>query len=109
MYSAVKAHIIMTGHTIFCDIQRKRIPLRQKFDSIIKCFWCYRPVARRLWKSRFPVHKLRFAVCALTHVIAIIYVLSHKIQWLMDQLHICLCDLRQILFEFFQSLFRIMT
>ena len=109
MYPAVTAHQIMAGHAVLRNVERQRIALRQKLNAVIKRLRRHRPVRSRLREPRRTVYKFRLAVCAGADVVPIIYILSHKIKRLIDQLHILLCDLRKIRRKFFQPLHGVMS
>ena len=109
MHFSVQRYYIMTGYSIFCNINRFSISLIKKFRSPVQTFRCHRPANGSPWKSFISFYFFRFSVFPHTDTPSVINILPIYINRLCNQFHILFCNFRKIFFITFQSFFRIMS
>ena len=107
MHLTVQGYGVMAGHTVLRDIQRHVVALIKELAAPVNTLRGHGPLDGRLGKSRVTVHILDSAVRGPPHFVAIVHILSHKVQGLGDQLHVLRGNLRQILCETLQALLRV--
>ena len=80
----------------------------QKLDTPVQTFWCHWPICTCFGKSCRSANVLRLPISILANIVSIVYILPHKVNWLVNQFHISLCNFRQVIFKFVKSFLGIM-
>ena len=109
MHLSVRGNIVKIGHSVFCNIKRQMVTLCQETDSVIQCLRCHWPACACLSCPRGAVYIFWFPIFSTTDHITVIYILSHKIERLMNEFHIFFRNLRKIWCKFLKSFFRVLS